>query len=89
MPKRTDKRSTCPLTSILLQYRAQDAPWFTLGHGIVLIYICLCLLTSLVYYLTLKAENVRRDLGLGDEIIDGVNDKGISIFSYIRGHAIG
>jgi hypothetical protein len=33
----------------------------------------------LAYYLTLKAENVRRDRGLADEIIDGVNDKGMPI----------
>ncbi|KAF9785820.1 MFS general substrate transporter [Thelephora terrestris] len=57
-------------------YRARDGPWYTLGHGIVLIYICLCLLTSLVYHLILKTENARRDRGLRDEIIDGENDKG-------------
>lgn len=35
-----------------------------------------------MYYLTLKAENVRRDRGLGDEIIDGVNDKGKFVCYY-------
>lgn len=57
-------------------YRARDGPWYTIGHLIVLAYICLCLLTSLVYYLTLRTENARRDQGLRDEVIDGANDKG-------------
>ena len=58
------------------QYRAKDRPWYTLGHGIVLIYIGLGIITSVVYYFTLKAENARRDQGIRDEIIDGVNDNG-------------
>ena len=45
----------------------------------MLAYICLCLLASLAYLLTLKAENFRRDQGLADEIIDGVNDQGLLI----------
>ena len=40
------------------------------------------ILTSVVYYLTMRAENARRDQGLRDEIIDGVNDKGILICRY-------
>ena len=67
---------TCLLTIDSLQYRARDKPWYTLGHGIVLIYIGLGVLTSVVYYFVLKAENARRDRGMRDEIIDGVNDKG-------------
>jgi len=61
------------------QYRARDRPWYTLGHGIVLLYIGIALLTSTVYYLTLKTENARRDQGMRDEIIQGVNDKGMFI----------
>jgi len=53
-----------------------------MGHGIVLVYIGLGVLTSAVYYFTLRAENARRDQGIRDEIIDGVNDKGVSICCY-------
>jgi len=59
------------------QYRARDRPWYTLGHGIVLLYIGIALVTSVVYYLTLSAENARRDKGVRDEIIQGVNDNGM------------
>jgi len=62
------------------QYRAKDKPWYTLGHGIVLVYIWIAILTSGVHYLTLRAENGRRDRGLRDEIIDGVNDGGMFIY---------
>ena len=34
-------------------------------------------MTSVVYYLTLRAENARRDKGVRDEIIQGVNDNGM------------
>ena len=33
----------------------------------------------MVYYLVLRAENARRDRGIRDEIIDGINDKGMFI----------
>ena len=36
-----------------------------------------------MYYLALRAENSRRDQGIRDEIIDGINDKG----GFIRYHA--
>ena len=65
-----------------LKYRARDKPWYSLGHGIVLIYIGLGVLTSVVYYFTMRAENARRDRGLRDEIIDGVNDKGTLVCCY-------
>ena len=65
------------LTIWFLQYRARDSPWYTLGHGIVLVYIGLGVLTSVGYWLTLRAENSRRDQGSRDEIIDGVNDNGM------------
>jgi len=57
-------------------YRAQDRPWYRMGHGIVLVYVGLGILGSVVYYFTLRVENARRDQGLRDEIIDGINDKG-------------
>lgn len=49
-------------------------------------YIVLGVLTSVVYYFTLRAENARRDQGMRDEIIDGVNDKGMFIFCYAWPH---
>jgi hypothetical protein len=69
-------RPTSLISSRFLQYRARDSPWYTLGHGIVLVYIGLGVLTSAVYWLTLRVENSRRDRGSRDEIIDGVNDNG-------------
>jgi hypothetical protein len=71
-----------PLTIDPLQYRARDSPWYTLGHGIVLVYIGMGVLTSVVYWLTLRAENSRRDRGLRDEVIDGINDNGTSTFDH-------
>ena len=53
-----------------------------MGHGIVLVYIGLGVLTSAVYYFTLRTENTRRDQGIRDEIIDGVNDKSVFICCY-------
>lgn len=53
-----------------------------MGHGIVLVYIGLGVLASVVYYLTLRAENARRDRGMRDEIIDGVSDNGAVISCY-------
>ena len=59
---------------MLLQYRAEDKPWYTLGHGIVLMYIAIALISAIVYRVLLKRENDRRDRGERDEIIEGVND---------------
>lgn len=42
-------------------------------------YIGLGLLASVVYYFMLKTENTRRDRGMRDEIIDGVNDNGVFV----------
>ncbi|KAL1941223.1 hypothetical protein VTO73DRAFT_7435 [Trametes versicolor] len=55
-------------------YRARDAPWYTLGHGIVLMYICIGLITAVVYWWFLRRENAKRERGERDEIIRGVND---------------
>ncbi len=56
------------------KYRAPDAPWYTLGHGIVLTYIGLGFTASIVYSIMLRAENARRTRGERDEIIIGVNE---------------
>ena len=69
-----------------LQYRARDKPWYTLGHGIVLVYIGIGALASLMYYFTLRIENARRDRGIRDEIINGVNDDGMFIHCVWPGH---
>ncbi|TFY63769.1 hypothetical protein EVJ58_g3075 [Rhodofomes roseus] len=55
-------------------YRANQKPWYTLGHGIVLAYIGIGLVCSVAYIILLKRENARRDRGARDEIIEGVND---------------
>ena len=56
-------------------YRARDAPWYSLGHGIVLAYIGIGLISCTVYFFMLRRENARRLRGERDEIIVGVNDK--------------
>jgi hypothetical protein len=56
----------------LLQYRASDAPWYRLGHGLVLLYICISIVSSIAYYAFLRRENAARDHGDRDEVIEGV-----------------
>jgi len=56
-------------------YRARDRPWYRLGHGIVLAYIAVGLLSSILYFVLLKRENARRDRGERDEVIEGVDNK--------------
>ena len=56
------------------QYRARDAPWYTLGHGIVLMYIVIGLIMAVIYHVCLRRENARRERGERDEVIRGVND---------------
>ena len=53
-----------------------DKPWYTLGHGIVLMYIAIALISAVVYRWLLKRENERRDRGERDEVIDGVGADG-------------
>ena len=60
------------LSTHLLQYRASDAPWYRLGHGFVLLYICIGNLSSITYYIFLRRENAARDRGERDEVIEGV-----------------
>lgn len=57
-----------------MQYRANQKPWYTLGHGIVLIYVGIGLLVSVTYIVLLRRENARRERGERDEVIVGVND---------------
>ncbi|KAF9229153.1 MFS general substrate transporter [Gyrodon lividus] len=50
-------------------YRTQDAPWFRLGHGVVLAYIAIGWISSVVFMVLLKLENARRDRGERNEAI--------------------
>ncbi|KAH8120224.1 MFS general substrate transporter [Phellopilus nigrolimitatus] len=54
-------------------YRAKDAPWYSLGHGIVLAYIAIGFLSSLLMRVVLKAENERRARGERNETIGVLN----------------
>ncbi len=56
------------------QYRAQDTPWYTLGHGIILMYIGITVVCAALYRWLLKRENDLRDRGERDEVIVGVNE---------------
>ncbi|KAF8639035.1 hypothetical protein AX17_001759 [Amanita inopinata Kibby_2008] len=61
-------------------YRASDRPWYPLGHGLVLMYIGLGLISSIIYLIFLRLENAKRDRGERDEIIgdekgDGKSEK--------------
>jgi len=52
-------------------YRASDAPWYRLGHGLVLLYIGIGIVSSIAYYIFLRRENATRDRGERDEVIEG------------------
>ncbi|KAL1762024.1 major facilitator superfamily domain-containing protein [Schizophyllum commune] len=56
-------------------YRATDAPWYPLGHGIVLAYIAIGFISSAVFLIGLKRANASKEHGEHDEIIDGVKNK--------------
>jgi len=56
-------------------YRAEDKPWYPLGHGIVLAYIGIGFFSSLLFAFLLRRENLKRDRGERDEIIEGVDNK--------------
>ncbi|KAF8182589.1 MFS general substrate transporter [Pholiota molesta] len=56
-------------------YRAKDAPWYRLGHGIILAYIAIGFFSSALYTFLLRRENARRDRGERDEVIEGVENK--------------
>ena len=55
--------------------RATDAPWYPLGHGIVLAYIAIGFISSAVFLIGLKRANASKERGEHDEIIDGVENK--------------
>jgi len=57
-------------------YRTKDKPWYRLGHGIVLMYIGIGIITTLISIYMLRKENARRERGERDEIIRGVTDVG-------------
>ncbi|TFK48566.1 MFS general substrate transporter [Heliocybe sulcata] len=59
-------------------YRARDRPWYSLGHGIVLMYIGLGLISSTLMVILLRRENARRDRGDRDEHIQGVSDQSLA-----------
>ncbi|KAF8269773.1 major facilitator superfamily domain-containing protein [Lactarius quietus] len=63
----TYKRSV----SLAMVYRASDAPWYRLGHGIVLLSIVIGMVSSIAYYVFLRRENATRDRGERDEVIEG------------------
>ncbi|ESK85134.1 mfs transporter [Moniliophthora roreri MCA 2997] len=50
-------------------YRARDAPWYTLGHELALMYIGIGIITSCIYLFLVKQENAKRERGERDEII--------------------
>ena len=52
-------------------YRAKEAPWYPLGHGIVLMYILLAIISTVVLQEVLRRENARRNRGERDEVIEG------------------
>ncbi|EIM86762.1 MFS general substrate transporter [Stereum hirsutum FP-91666 SS1] len=52
-------------------YRSEDQPWYTLGHGLVLMYIGFGIVASSTYYFFLRRENARRDRGEREEVIEG------------------
>ncbi|CAE6484541.1 unnamed protein product [Rhizoctonia solani] len=54
-------------------YRARDKPWYTLGHGIVLMYIAIGWVTSLVFIILLRRENAKRERGERDEVLTGAS----------------
>ncbi|KAL1719583.1 major facilitator superfamily domain-containing protein [Schizophyllum commune] len=56
-------------------YRATDAPWYPLGHGIVLAYIAIGFISSAVFLIGLKRANASKERGEHDEIIDGIENK--------------
>ncbi|KAH7915264.1 major facilitator superfamily domain-containing protein [Hygrophoropsis aurantiaca] len=59
-------------------YRANQTPWYPLGHGLVLMYIAFGLVSTAIYRYLLTAENARRDRGERDEVIQG-NDGGLEV----------
>ncbi|KAK0438096.1 MFS general substrate transporter [Armillaria borealis] len=57
-------------------YRASDKPWYTLGHGMVLMYIGLGMISSIICLFLLDRENRKRDRGERDETIGDITITG-------------
>ncbi|KAF8902337.1 MFS general substrate transporter [Gymnopilus junonius] len=55
-------------------YRAKDKPWYRLGHGLVLMYIGIGVITSTILLFYLKEENTQREKGARDEYIEDQPD---------------
>ncbi|KDR80770.1 hypothetical protein GALMADRAFT_1105708 [Galerina marginata CBS 339.88] len=53
-------------------YRAVEKPWYPLGHGLVLMYIGIGIVTSTAFLFLLKRENARRDRGERTEYIENL-----------------
>ncbi|KAH7874115.1 MFS general substrate transporter [Lentinula edodes] len=60
-------------------YRAKDQPWYPLGHGLVLLYIGLGLISSTTFLVLLKRENAKRERGERNEIIGDEKSSGHEI----------
>jgi MFS family permease len=60
-------------------YREVDAPWYRLGHSVVLGYLVVCLLGgSIVHYICLSIANRRRDAGgekLRSKMLEGLTEE--------------
>ncbi|KAL5535436.1 hypothetical protein ACEPAF_3530 [Sanghuangporus sanghuang] len=68
-------------------YRAEDKPWYSLGHGIVLAYIVIGFFSSWILRIVLKAENARRERGERDEVIGDpeINaEKGVRVYERVE-----
>ncbi|KAF9240614.1 major facilitator superfamily domain-containing protein [Melanogaster broomeanus] len=52
-------------------YRANQTPWYPMGHGLVLMYIAFGIISTVSLRYMLKAENARRERGERDEVIEG------------------
>jgi len=50
-------------------FRSQDAPNFSLGFGLVLMLLIISLISTAIFWLKIRRENLRRQRGDCDEII--------------------
>lgn len=55
-------------------YRTETAPRFFLGHGMALGYLAANIIVVGMLWWLLKAENARRDIGLGSEKLRGIEE---------------
>lgn len=47
----------------------KDKPYYTLGHGIIILYLAIGFISSFIYYMGLRRSNSRKAKGLCDETI--------------------